>query len=111
MEQTTSIRGKTGTSGPISLIGKKHCPINQLVPRKNLIQIASKKKVPSRIQTLSVTTPVDAGTITLLLTTPLAISCTACAQFTLGQLAHDLEPFAVQDYAGRHLLYQAIKQP
>lgn len=65
-------------------------------------------EVLPRIQTLSVTEPVKAGTIHLLPTTPLAISATAIrAQLAAGQSARYLAPDAVLDYAGRHLLYRS----
>lgn len=68
------------------------------------------EQVLPRIQTLSVTDPLDAGTIALLPTTPLAISSTAIrAQLATGHSARYLLPDTVLDYAGRHLLYQAAK--
>ncbi|GAB3259727.1 nicotinate-nicotinamide nucleotide adenylyltransferase [Chitinimonas naiadis] len=63
-------------------------------------------EVLPRIQTLSVTSACEAGTIILLPTTPLAISSTAIrAQLAAGHTARYLAPDAVLDYAGRHLLY------
>lgn len=64
-------------------------------------------EVLPRIQTLSVTGQVEAGTIHLLPTTPLAISSTAIrAQLAAGQSARYLAPDAVLDYAERHCFYR-----
>ncbi|WP_269531412.1 nicotinate-nucleotide adenylyltransferase [Chitinimonas sp. BJYL2] len=65
------------------------------------------RQVLPRIQSLSVTKPGEAGTITLLPTTPLAISSTAIrARLAAGQSARYLAPAAVLDYAERRSLYR-----